>query len=185
MLDTAAAKNDMTACHPLRRHSWFPGWEQVGDHHISLNPVGRRRLQSWYVVTSFYRLGLTLELVVRWPDANWAEIGKALLHNVGQFVSDELSAPRGPWPVGAWAEDNVSTCGKGPGSNGRGGFICLCVGVHADVTEIVAEPCFHDRPRWSVQRLSRLSQNVMDNGRERWESPTPNCSAPEDVLALS
>lgn len=103
------------------------------------------------------RLGLALERVARATDLQtaWAAHDATLvaLHDMHQFVNEQLSAARGLGVERARGEEDVLADGEGPGVHGARRLGGHCVGVDPDAVERRPKLGFHRAPHGNWQRL--------------------------------
>ena len=106
-----------------------------------------------------YLVCLLLVLVARRVDDHLAvDLAPRLLHDVGQFVSQELPAARTACVVGSFAEKDVLAGRKGPGIERPAEGIRLGIAVHPDTTEIGAQEWLHLGLDPAVQRLAAAAR---------------------------
>src|ERR1700683_2119884 len=72
-----------------------------------------------------------------------AHLISALLHHVGEFVSDQLASRGTSWLIGPLAEENILAGGESARVEGAVQIVGLRVGVDPDPAEIGAERTFH------------------------------------------
>jgi hypothetical protein len=106
-----------------------------------------------------------------------------LLNDVGQFVRQQISSGSAAGRVLPRSKDHFPSDGVRQGIHSPCGFRCVCIRMHANMTEVVAEARLHESACGGIKRFPWRAQYLMDDRRYfRWLSLTRRASL-ESLLA--
>ena len=86
----------------------------------------------------------------------------ALLHDVGQFVGEQMTAARRSRRIFAAAKHDVAADRVGARRAGRGGRRGALIGMHAHRREVVAEAGVKSSQRSGIERMAGLIDDIAD-----------------------